>query len=320
MGLSIIIVSWNVRNKLRENLAALFAGMGNLDLEIFVVDNNSSDGSVEMVKKEFPQVKLIVNKENLGFAKANNQAIKKAKGEFILLLNPDMQVFPDTLEKIVKWMKDNKQARVATCQLVSERGETIKIVRQFPTVWDQLAIILKLPHIFPGILNKYLRSDFDYSRAQKVDSIRGSFFMIRRTLIPSPSPTASLAGEGRLIDDDVKTVLSPTTAGVGEGQGEGLLDERYFIWFEEVDFCKQAAKTGGQIWYTPVAKCTDYVGQSFEKISSLKKQIYFRDSMLKYFKKWHPVWQYWFLKLAWLVGMAITWAGTKLNIKSEAKT
>ena len=286
MDLSIIIVSWNVKNKLKENLLALRQSQGGLNMEVFVVDNNSADGSAEMIRREFSEVKLIANSDNLGFAKANNQAIRQAKGDFILLLNPDMRVFPDTLKNMVEWMKENKKASVAGCYLVNEKGEIVKQARRFPTILDQLAIVLKLPHIFPSVLNKYLQADFDYKKSAPVDSIRGSFFMIRKETI----------------------------------EKIGLLDERYFIWFEEVDYCQRVKKAGGQIWYTPSAKCLDYVGQSFSQVSKGKTQKYFRDSMLIYFKKWYPVWQYWILKLAWIPGVIFSFLGANLGIKSRVRT
>ncbi len=301
MDLSIIIVSWNVKDKLRENLKALFQSQGNFEFEIFVVDNNSADQIVEVVKKEFSQVKLIANKKNLGFAKANNQAIKRAQGDFILLLNPDMRIMPDTLNNMIKWMRENKQASVAGCHLIDKKGKAIKHVRQFPTVWDQLAIVLKLPHLFPSILNKYLRNDFDYHQPAKVDSIRGGFFMIRTSHLTPQPPLLIRRGGG------------------ARRQGE-VLDERYFLWFEEVDYCKRVYKAGGEVWYTPVAQCIDYVGQSFKQLPRGKTQKYFRDSMLKYFKKWHPDWQYWLLKLAWPIGLLLTWLGGKANIKTKVKT
>jgi GT2 family glycosyltransferase len=302
MDLSVIIVSWNVQEKLKENLRALWQSQGDLRFEVFVVDNNSADATVEMVKKEFPQVKLITNDKNLGFAKANNQGIRQAQGDFILLLNPDMKVRPDTLINMIKWMKENKQAGVAGCHLVDKRGNTVKQVRRFPTVWDQLAIVLKLPHLFPKILNKYLRIDFDYSQPAKVDSIRGGFMMIRTS---PPTPLLIRRGE----------VIPPWR----ESRGE-VLDERYFLWFEEVDFCCRIYKAGGEVWYTPAAQCLDYVGQSFKQLPRGKTQKYFRNSQLAYFKKWHPAWQYWVLKLTWPLGLFIAWLGDKLNLKSEAKT
>ena len=284
MNLSIIIVSWNVCDKLRDNLKSIYANTQNINFEVFVVDNNSKDKTVEMVKKEFPQVKLIANTENLGFAKANNQAIKQAKGKYILLLNPDMRVLEGTLENMVDWMDKNTHTSIAGCKLINEQDKILPHVRAFPTIWDQLAIVLKLPHIFPQILNQYLMKNFDYSKEAEVDSIRGSFFMIRREII-----------------DKI-----------------GLLDERYFIWFEEVDYCKQAKKAGFKIMYTPITKCIDYIGQSFKQVKRGKTQIYFRNSMLKYFRKWHPAWQYSILKLTWPIGIFITKIVTQCLKKSQS--
>ena len=289
--LSIIIVSWNVKDKLRENLNALYKSQGDLNFEVFVVDNNSADGSAKTVKEEFPQVNLMANIENLGFAKANNQAIRQASGELILLLNPDMRVRPDTLSNMLAWMRENKQASVAGCHLIDEQGDTVKQVRRFPAVRDQLAIVLKLPHLFPGVLKKYLRHDFDYSRAAKVNSIRGGFMMINLRAVSVEAIHAS-----------------------------PLLDERYFLWFEEVDFCQRVKQAGGEVWYTPAAECVDYVGQSFSQLPRGESQKYFRDSMLKYFKKWQPAWQYWLLRLAWPIGISLVVIAEKLNIQNQAKT
>lgn len=266
--LSVIIVSWNVRERLAECLRSIFANAGNLDLEVLVVDNASADQTAEMVPKDFPQVRLIANTENLGFSKANNQAAKLASGRYILLLNPDMRVLPETLPAMVKFMDENPRTSVGGCHLVGETGETVAHVRRFPTFWDQAAIILKLPHLFPHLLDKYLLKDFDYNapQPQAVDSIRGSFFLVRR---------------------EVWDKL-------------GGLDERYFIWFEEVDFCRQVKQLGGEITYFSGAKCVDYVGQSFKQKRLFDKQKMVTTSMLKYFRKWEPWWQYallWCLRL-----------------------
>jgi GT2 family glycosyltransferase len=285
MDLSIIIVSWNVKEKLRENLRALFESQY-VNFEVFVVDNNSSDGSAEMVKTEYPQVELIANQENFGFAKANNQAIKLARGKYILLLNPDMRVFDDTLSNIVSWMNRHNEAMVVGCKLVDEIGNIIKHVRRFPSLFDQLSIVLKLPHIFPSALNKYLINDFDYQKPAKVDTIRGGFFMIRSQAI------------FRI----------------------GLLDERFFLWFEEVDYCRRVKETGLEVWYTNSAECIDLLGQSFKQVNLAVKQRYFQDSMLKYFKKWHQPYEYWLLRIAWPFGKIIAWAGEKLNYKNKTQT
>jgi hypothetical protein len=270
MDLSIIIVSWKVKEKLRANLESLFDSQGDFSYEVFVVDNNSGDESVQMIKEDFPKVKLIANTENFGFAKANNQAIKQCIGDYILLLNPDMLVNPDTLIKAVTWAKNNQQATVSSFRLVNDKGGTIKHVRRFPSLFDQLMVILKIPHFLPLVLSRYLFANFNYDKEARVDSVRGAFF---------------------LINKKVWTEISR--------QELPLLDERYFIWFEEVDFCKQVYQNGGEVWYSPAATCLDYVGASFGQVAINTKQKYFEESMLKYFKKWKEKYQVIIIESAW---------------------
>ena len=252
---SIITVSWNVKQYLQESLEAVFfATGGTVSFEVFVVDNNSTDGTRAMLR-EFagrePRLCVMFNNTNVGFARANNQAIEQARGRYVLLLNPDMRVFPDTLQKMVAWMDAHQRAGVAGCHLVTEAGETVPHARRFPGLWNQLAIVLKIPHLFPRALDRYLMRDFDYTKEARVDSVRGSFFLIRR-----------------------------------EALRVGLLDERFFIWFEEVDFCKRMRSAGWEVWYTPVARCVDRVGRSFALVSGYQKQKMFLDSMYRYFEKW----------------------------------
>lgn len=270
MQLSIIIVSYKVKEKLCANLQALFSSVNISDFEVLVVDNNSQDGSIEAVRENFPQVKLITNSENLGFAKANNQAIKIAQGDFILLLNPDMQVFPETISRAVFNAQEKPNAIVSSIKLVDEKGINIPHVRRFPRLFDQLMVVLKVPHFLPNVLNSYLYKNFDYQKAANVDSVRGAFFLINCAAWQKIS-----------------------------GEEKPFLDERYFIWFEEVDFCRQVRERGGEVWYFPNTSCLDYVGASFSQVNRKTKQNYFRDSMLKYFAKWRPKFEVKILSLAW---------------------
>ncbi len=286
MDLSIIIVSWNVKDKLRDNLKSIYQSQGDFNLEVFVVDNNSQDDTVNMVKKTFSKVRVIANKKNLGFAKACNQGLKEAQGKYLLLLNPDMRLELGTLNNFLTWFRNNPQASIASCKLVDQRGKLVKHVRRFPHFSDQLSIVLKLPHFLPGVLNKYLIKSFDYSKSAKVDSVRGAFFGMSRDKFDS------------LIQ----------------------LDERYFLWFEEIDFCRQAKKNNQEVWYTPKATCVDYIGQSFSQIKSLKTQKYFSNSMLKYFKKWHPRWQYNILLVAWQPMFILAWLKDRINFKTKSRT
>ena len=268
--LSIIIVNYKVKDLLDNCLKSIFDNSKNIELDIIVVDNYSQDGSIGMIRKKYPQINLISSEKNLGFAKANNFGFEQSKYDYVLLLNPDMQILPHTLENMINWMDKNPQASIAGCHLIDQNRRTLHHIRRFPTLGDQLAITLKLPHILPSILNKYLRKDFDYSKAAKVDSIRGAFFMTRKKVYKE------LKG----------------------------LDEKYFIWFEEVDFCQKVYQSGGE------------VGKSFEQLPRGLTQKYFKNSMLKYFQKWHPLWQWIILQIAWIFGTLIG----KINIKSKVKT
>lgn len=270
MDLSVIIVSWNVKDKLKNNLLSLVKSQ-NVNFEIFVVDNASNDGTVEMVESDFPEVKIIANDKNLGFAKACNQAIRKSSGRYVLLLNPDMKVMPDTLSCALRWLDKNEQASIAGIHLIDENNNTVKQVRRFPKIFDQFLVASKLSHLFPFLMKQYLCSDFDYTKASKVDSIRGSCFFIRRSAI----------------------------------EKIGLLDERYFIWFEEVDYCHQAITHGLEVWYTPSAQAIDYIGQSFKQVDKATTQDYFKTSMLAYFKKWQPKTNLWLLRFGWWIGALI---------------
>lgn len=281
MDLSIIIVSWKVKDLLRDNLAAIYQKTHGIDFEVFVVDNDSQDGSVEMVKAEFPQVHVIANNFNAGFARANNQAITNAQGRYVLLLNPDMRVHDTTLHDMVQWMDSHPEAGVAGCHLIDEQGNTVPHVRRFPGLLDQAAIVLKVPHLVPGILNRYMMTNFNYLEQATVDSIRGSFFMIRREVI----------------------------------EKLGGLDERYFIWFEEVDYCKQAIKAGWKVMYTPAIQCTDFVGKSFAQVMGLKKQKMFTESMTKYFNKWHAGPKSWVISALRPVGLGLAWLYDRIKTK-----
>ena len=286
MDLSISIVSYNEKELVRSCLNSIFSNTAGIEFEVFVVDNASSDGAPEMIRAEFPQVKLIANKENFGFAKANNQAIREAKGDFILLLNQDMRVLPGTLTGMIGFMREHPEAGIGGCQLINEKNETIPQVRRFPGVWDQTAIILKLPHLFPRIIHKYL-TNFDYLKpgAQEVDSIRGSFFCIRREVL--------------------KKI--------------GGLDERYFFWFEEVDYCRMAKQAGFKVFYTSDVRCIDFVGQSVKKLDQRKKQKMFTESMVKYFKKWHPGWRAGLIEILRPIGLGLSWLADKTSpfVKGE---
>jgi len=243
--LSIVIVSWQTEMLLDKCLFSLLKYSKNVSMEVFVVDNNSADNTVDMVQRKYPEIHLIANHENLGFAKANNQAIKLAKGQYILLLNPDTEFIENSLEKILSFMKNNSEADIAGCKILNSDLSLQESVRAFPTLYSSLVQLLKLHHIFPAkkILKKYLCLNFNYDKTQIVDQVMGAFLIYKKSL--------------------------------------GFLDENYFLWLEEVDLCKRAKK----VYYTPITKIIHHGGSSFKQVNTWQKQKYFYHSLYYFFKK-----------------------------------
>ena len=256
--LSIIIVSWNVREYLEANLTRLFSMPCKYTREVFVVDNGSSDGSAVMVRERFPQVRLIQNDWDAGFAYPNNQAMRIADGRVIVLLNPDMLVGENVLDRTYETLMNDRSIGVLGVCLNDAEGRALKTIRRYPTFGSQLAILLKLQHFFPKLMSWYEWWDFDYTRSRDVDQVRGSYFAFRR--------------------DTMDTV--------------GMLDSDYHIWFEEVDYCRRVRAKGMRVFYLANVACEDKVGRGVSKMKRAETQAVFTASMAHYFRKWHPWWQY----------------------------
>ncbi len=278
LDISIIIVSWNVRALLEKTLASIYQETKNITFEVFVVDNSSQDRSAAMVKEKFPQVHLITNKENLGFAKANNQALKYAQGHYYVLLNPDTEIRDEALQKMVAWLDAHKKVGIAGPQLINPDGSIQSSTRGFP-IFSSLAItLLKLHHFFqPKSIRKYYQVDFDHKSERSVDQVMGAALFIRKEAV----------------------------------EKIGLLDEKFWIWFEEADWCKRAKNAGWHITFTPLAHIMHVKGESFQQKLSTQKQRWFTASMLHYASKHLPRYHYYLLYpltkisigLAWLVQM-----------------
>ncbi|MBD3311470.1 MAG: glycosyltransferase [Candidatus Magasanikbacteria bacterium] len=281
MDLSIITVTWNSADKIAEQISSVVLGAAGLNYEQIIVDNGSTDNTTQIIEDKFKNVKLIKNKGNKGFSAANNQGVKTSSGKFILFLNPDMRLKEDSLKKIVDWMEEKNDVGIAGCKLIDKNGEFDFDAgpRRFPKTREMLAMIFKIHHIFPNILDNYLMKNFDPELEQEVDSLRGSFMLVRRELI--------------------------------EELGWGF-DPRYFIWFEDVDLCREAKKHGYKVVYTPIITCVDYVGSSFKKRESLWKQKQFTKSMFKYFKKWKPWYSWVWIAMFRPVGLLLAWFNKSL--------
>ncbi len=248
MQVSIIIVSWNVKDLLQKCVESIQQYSSNISYEIIVVDNASTDGTAEMIQ-QFPEVTYIQNNTNAGFAKANNQGITQAQGEYILLLNPDTEFTENTIEQCIG--RFDGTVGVIGCQLHNPDGSIQLSVRRFPTFLSQLAILFKIHKIFPFVLHNYLAKDFDYTKEAEVDQVMGAFMCIPKKVL-----------------DTV-----------------GLLDEDFFIWFEEVDLCRRIKQAGFTILYYPDTSIIHHGGTSFAQQMTLKKQWWFFRSALRYFLK-----------------------------------
>lgn len=229
MNLSIIIVSYNTKELLADCLQSIESAQKPKETEVFVVDNNSQDKTAEFIKQNFPNVKLITNKKNLGFSKANNQALKIAKGKFILILNPDTKIARDTLDKMIKFMDKNPQAAVATCRvLLSSSTLDRDCRRHFPSPWRAFTHFVGLSKLFPHskIFDQYYMGYQKDDEQHEIDSCVGAFMFVRKAAI-----------------DKV-----------------GYFDEDFFFYGEDLDWCWRFKKAGFKIYYTPITQIVHYKG------------------------------------------------------------
>lgn len=258
MKLSIVTVTHNSAAVISDQIASIRDAAGDLEIEQIIIDNASTDTTVDILKRE--DVLLIENKTNLGFAAANNQALAHTTGEFFLFLNPDMVLEQGSLPTLMTWMEQESNVGIAGVRLLTQAGNDHPQAgpRRFPTVVSLLIRLFKLPHLFPFLMHRYEMRNFDRTRQADVDSLRGSFLLVRREIIE--------------------------TLGFA-------FDPRYFIWFDDVDLCKEAHRLGWRVVYTPIISAVDIVGHSFSQVNPVLNQLRFTHSMMAYAKKWLPTYQ-----------------------------
>ena len=213
MKLSIVIVNYNVRPYLEQCLQSVQKALEGIEGEVFVVDNHSSDDSVEVVRNSYPWVHLIVNDENMGFARANNLAIRQSEGEYVLLLNPDTVVESDTLRQVLQFMSDHPQAGGAGVMMHNADGTLAPESRRaVPTPWVACLKML-------GITRRYYMSHLPWDKPARIEVISGAFCFLRRKAL-----------------DQV-----------------GLLDEDFFMYGEDIDLSYRLLKGGWENWYVPAS-------------------------------------------------------------------
>lgn len=253
MKLSIVIVNYNVKYFLEQCLHSLMAASMDLRPEIFVVDNNSVDGSVRMVREKFPDVNLIENNTNSGFSAANNQAIRRCSGEYILLLNPDTLVEADTLIKVVRFMDEHPDAGGLGVKMLDGKGKFLpESKRGLPTPAVAFYKVFGLSALFPKskTFGRYHLGYMDKEQIHRIDVLSGAFMLLR------------------------KEALEKT----------GLLDESFFMYGEDIDLSYRITKAGYYNYYLPEARIIHYKGESTKK-SSLNYVFLFYNAMIVFARK-----------------------------------
>lgn len=248
MKLSIIIINWNTRDHLSGCLESVYRSKLDMEFEVIVVDNDSSDGSKEMVKAQYPQVHLILNSGNSGFATANNQALRKTSGEFVLLLNPDTVVALDAIQKLVDFLSTNPGAAGVGARLLNEDGSLQISAYPMPTLFREFWRMFHLDNIW--CYAAYPMDRWGSEQPQKVDILMGACMVIRREAL-----------------DEV-----------------GLFDEDYFMYSEEVDLCARFKNGGWSLYWLPSAEVVHFGGQSTQQIAEEMFLQLYRAKIL-YFRK-----------------------------------
>ncbi len=255
--LSVIIVNYNVKYFLEQALVSIRKAVPGIPAEVFVVDNASTDGSPEMVSQKFPEVHLIQNKQNTGFSAANNQAIRQAKGDYILLLNPDTVLEEDTLTLCVRFMDKHPEAGGLGVKMLDGKGNYLpESKRGFPTPFVAFCKAFGLTALFPKskIFARYYLGHMDPDQTHEVEVLAGAFMMLRKSVL-----------------DEI-----------------GLLDEQFFMYGEDIDLSYRIIRAGYKNYYFPEARIIHYKGESTKKGSLNYVRLFYKAMILfarKHFKK-----------------------------------
>jgi hypothetical protein len=253
IDLTLIIVSWNVRDFLAACLDSVQANAGDLNYEIIVVDSASADGTIEKVRERYSWVKLLPQESNVGFTRGNNIGLRAAQGRYLMLLNPDTEVIGDALPRMVRYMDEHAKVGIVGPRTLNSDGSTQSTRRRFPTLLTAIFESTWLQKFAPRrLLDHFYVRDIADSDIADVDWVQGSALMTRREVY----------------------------------QQIGGLDEQYVMFSEEMDWCKRAKQAGWRVVYIGDAQIIHHGGKSTEQVSALK-HIYFQHSKLRYFRKFH---------------------------------
>ena len=286
MVLSIVIVNWNTRDYLRRCLDSIAENPPKAEHEVIVVDNASPDGRADMVRSEFQCARLIANQDTKGYAEGNNQGMEIARGEYVLLLNPDVEVTPGALDALIECAERHPDAAAVGCRLVGEDGQLQPSLRSFPEPWGVLFEYTKLSKLFPGSRRfaSYRMTWFNYDREMEVDQPMGSCLLLSRGAI-----------------SDV-----------------GMFAKEFPIFFNEVDWLYRAKQTGWKVWFTPAAEVVHAGGASTRQRRPAMVRESHRSMKLFYDKHYRgriaaPV--YWFIIAAISINSVLAFWQASLRSK-----
>ncbi|QQG47108.1 MAG: glycosyltransferase family 2 protein [Candidatus Woesebacteria bacterium] len=280
LDLSIIIVSFNTEKLTLDCIKSILSSNPKIKYEIILIDNASNDSTVKKISNLKPKnIRIIKNSENLGFAKANNQGMKIAKGRYILLLNSDTKLNDDILTNMTNWMEENKNVGIASCALKNKDNSfqgTGGFFPSLPKIFSWMFFLEDIPFLDSIIKpfhpyhpnSPFYKGENFYKKEHEQDWVTGAFFFVRRKVI-----------------DDI-----------------GLFDEKYFMYVEEVDFCLRAKKKGWKVFFTPIGAVTHYGGASGTSDFSIIAEF---NGIKYFFQKNYPKWQYPILLLMLKLGSLI---------------
>jgi GT2 family glycosyltransferase len=251
---SVVIVSWNAKDYLRKCLLSLSSGVCHFPMEIIVVDNASSDGSPDCVEFEFPHVRLIRNTENMGFAKANNIGVSFCSGNYLCFINSDVEVLPDCISHLVEYCEKHPEAGMVGPLIIGGDGQLQRSCRGFPSFGNMFCRALALDKVFKNykLFTGYSLSHWPQDTVLSVDILTGCFWLVRRRAM----------------------------------EQVGLLDEDFFIYGEDMDWCKRFWEKDWQVVFVPSAKAIHYGGASSSN-APLRFYIERQKADLQYWKKHH---------------------------------
>lgn len=251
---SVIIVNWNARDYLLQCLASLSKEVCRYPMEIIVVDNASTDGSPEYVTAQYPEVRLIRNMENLGFAKANNMGISISSGKYICFINSDVKALPGCINRLIEYCEEYPECGMVGPRIIGADGLLQRSCRGFPSVWNMFCRAVALDRFFKDkkLFTSYALNNWPHDSLRAVDILSGCFWLVSRQALSEV----------------------------------GLLDEVFFIYGEDMDWCKRFWNKGWRVVYVPWAEAIHYGGASSSN-SPVRFYIEMQRANLQYWKKHH---------------------------------